>query len=1366
MLKRALDSLKQPSLRLTIIGIVLLVLLPTLGVVLVTLFNAGKSFQEATTRQLQETARTVARSTANELELTSSVLLSLAELHSGSEPLSRRGAASFANGTYEIYQLSGKEGSWQFLGARPDQVAIQNLALQAAQTGRPQISDIVDSDDTNQPFKLAFAVPKISGSPHTRVTVLITTPADLIHSLYKNNETNLSVILAIVDSTGRILGRSVNGEQFLGKKTPDWNLLKESGSDSGFFKARTLEGRQIMFAFQRISGTPGWVAVVGEAASSFEERWQRPIKTMLIASVAAVLLAFVVALTLAQRAMRPIRHLAARARRIASGEVTQSPSIGDDISPSFVAEFEALRLSLDEADKVLNRSLEESRSAERRAQENNAVLRAAERQAKLGHWSLDVRTGMLTSSEMLSVLYGDESEPSDLPVQALDDRLVPESARRIDAAMKQCTETGEPYAMEIEHRRADGSTFAAYVQGTPVKDADGHVVKIVGIMQDISERKEQHERLVALADNLPSGVIFRIERDSLQHLKLAFLSAGLETLTGLPSSEILQNPRKLWAAVPAAAAERLQVVMRNSNVAGKVVDEIFPLQTAYGQSIWIHLRAALRITGVGSAVWDGIARDVTAEREAANALREAKEAAEAAEHAKSDFLATMSHEIRTPMNSVIGMARLAMRTDLNPKQRNYLEKINESANVLLGIINDILDFSKIEAGGLELERVPVRLESVLETVSSVTSLRAEEKGLEITYAVAPETPSMLEGDALRLGQVITNLVGNAIKFTQQGDVVVSVSPIWDEARLSRKLLFSVRDSGIGMSADQVKNLFTPFTQAQSDISRRYGGTGLGLAISKRLVTMMGGEIWVESELNQGSTFFFTMMWVEAERETVDFSARNQLALNLKGRRILVVDDNASARAALVEMVRGFGMQVADVDSGMAALELLRDDVGRGSSFDIVLLDWRMPGMDGLETARHIQADAALGHMPAVLMVTAYGQDAMLQASAGMGLQGVLLKPVTQSLMFNTLLGVFSGSDGVQPSRSTYVPSDVTAYAGLRGKRVLVTDDNALNREVATDFLECVGVQVLTAVNGRDAIAQLEKHDVDAVLMDIHMPEMDGLEAVKQIRRQGRWAQLPIIALTAQARGEDQQLSREAGMNAHLTKPIDEVLLYSTLLQLCSARKEAAQGGVFARSGEAGGVSAAQMFPRLPSSPKRKAELLRGFLKDFDSFPHQFEQLLLAERWQDLAELVHQIKGSASYLDAAQLCALANVIERAGHDGNGDVVRNQATPFLRLVHECLAQVRKVLQQLDMSNEVTANASMSADTLALLDRLIPLVNRGDFSARQLFEQLIQGGAAGLWLAQAQAALDAFDDLELDAAQELLLALRTQLLQAHTL
>ena len=324
----------------------------------------------------------------------------------------------------------------------------------------------------------------------------------------------------------------------------------------------------------------------------------------------------------------------------------------------------------------------------------------------------------------------------------------------------------------------------------------------------------------------------------------------------------------------------------------------------------------------------------------------------------------------------------------------------------------------------------------------------------------------------------------------------------------------------------------------------------------------------------------------------------------------------------------------------------------------------------------------------------------------------------------------------------------------------MTDDNALNREVATDFLECVGVQVLTAVNGRDAIVQLERHEVDAVLMDIHMPEMNGFEATRQIRSHARWARLPIIALTAQASGEDQQLSREAGMNGHLTKPIDEVALYSTLLQLCGARKEEVEGRAGEQGSESAATSAAQIFPRLPSSPRRKAGLLRGFLNDFDSLPRHFEQLLSGRHWQELAELVHQIKGSASYLDAVQLCAVANVIERAGHDGNADVVRDLADQFLLLVHECLAQVRRVLHQLDAHEGAADDAVVEVGALVLLDRLIPLVDSGDFGAQALLEQLIQSAGGASWQGQAQAALDAFDDLELAAAQQILSRLRRHL------
>ena len=554
MPKRMLDLLKQPSLRLTIIAIVLLVLVPTLGVVMATLFNTSKSFHDASTRQLLETSRTVARSTANELELTASVLLNLAELHSDGEHFPHRGASSFANGRYELYDLSGKQGSWEFVGDSPNMAAVKELVIAAAQSGRPQVSNILSipaASGTYPLLKVAMAVPEISGTSRVRVATLVTAPDDLIHSLSKHSENNLSVILAVTDGAGRIMGRSVDGARFIGRPVPDWSALKSTGSESGSFKAKTLEGKQIVFAFQTIAGTPGWVAVVGESASSFDQRWQQPLQVMLAASTITILFALLLAILLVQRALRPIRHLADRAKRIASGQPAAGQSIGDDVPPSFVAEFEALRVSLDEADKVLRQSLDESCRAAQQAQENNEVLRAAERQAKLGHWSLDVKTRVLSSSEMISALYGDVSEPCDIPVEALRERLLPESVQRIDAAVANCIATGEPYAMEVEHWRTDGSTFAAYVRGTPVFDEAGQVVKITGVLQDISERKEQRERLTALADNLPSGVIFRLERDAQRYLKLTFLSAGLEQLTGLSASEILVNPRKLVAALPA-----------------------------------------------------------------------------------------------------------------------------------------------------------------------------------------------------------------------------------------------------------------------------------------------------------------------------------------------------------------------------------------------------------------------------------------------------------------------------------------------------------------------------------------------------------------------------------------------------------------------------------------------------------------------------------------------------------------------------------------------------------------------------------------------------------------------------------------------
>lgn len=388
----------------------------------------------------------------------------------------------------------------------------------------------------------------------------------------------------------------------------------------------------------------------------------------------------------------------------------------------------------------------------------------------------------------------------------------------------------------------------------------------------------------------------------------------------------------------------------------------------------------------------------------------------------------------------------------------------------------------------------------------------------------------------------------------------------------------------------------------------------------------------------------------------------------------------------------------------------------------------------------------------------------MQASSGIGLQGVLLKPVTQSVLFNTLLNVFCSP--VHPAqsaiKSTYIPSDLSAYEQLRGKRVLVTDDNALNREVATDFLEYVGVQVFTAVDGRDAIAQLQQHEVDAVLMDIHMPEMNGLEATREIRKHARWAQLPIIALTAQTRSEDQLLSREAGMNGHLTKPIDEVALYTTLIELCVAPTAATS--VSAAHEEPVAAPELAIFSRLSASPQRKANLLRGFLSDFETLPQTFEKYLEQGALFELGELVHQIKGSAGYLDSRQLCSVADVIERAAHNSNMEVVQDLSEEFQRLVHDCLERVRQGLQLLgEVTPEPAGGGAVAAAKLrSLLQKAAPLVESGDFGAKALLEELVQGTASTPWHSHAQQALDAFDDLEIDQTRELLSLLEAQLNQ----
>ena len=818
---------------------------------------------------------------------------------------------------------------------------------------------------------------------------------------------------------------------------------------------------------------------------------------------------------------------------------------------------------------------------------------------------------------------------------------------------------GETFRGDWEYRRKDGSTLWGRTSGRAI-DRDDPSKGSVWVCDDITERRnwedriqQAEQRLRALTNAVPVAVFeFRSEENLFW---FTFIGKQVRGILGVSVEELIANGGRLYGVAheddrDGLEAEIVAAIRQKTRFSTR-----FRLDVSDAVR-WIQMEALPFTDNGNGIIWAGFFQDVTAVKEAEAALMRAKEMAEDATRMKSDFLANMSHEIRTPMNAIIGMSYLALKTDLTPRQQDYVRKIQGAGQHLLGIINDILDFSKIEAGKLAVEHVDFELDKMLDNIASLLTEKTSAKNLELVFDIPSEVPRILVGDSLRLGQILINYANNAVKFTEKGEIDI-IARVQERTDSEVLLYFAVRDTGIGITPEQIGRLFQSFEQADTSTTRKFGGTGLGLAISKKLAELMGGEVGVDSEYGKGSTFWFTArMGIGAARK------RDLLpSPDLRGCRALVVDDNDNARAVLRDLLGSMTFVVSDVASGAAAVEEVMRAAAAGTPYEIVLLDWRMPGLDGIDTARQIKA-LELRPVPRLLMVTAYGREEVLNQIAEAGIEDVLIKPVSASILFDTIMRMFGGQARERREHGGGKSSSQDDLTAIRGARILLVEDNDLNQEVATELLTDAGFQVEVANDGAIALAKVQQNPYDIVLMDMQMPVMDGVTATLEIRKLGRFDTLPIVAITANAMQRDQDRCLEAGMNDFISKPIDPDQLWTALLRWVRPQDNppaaAASVPTTAASAEKGGIprivglDSATGLSRMQGKTRLYLSSLRKFAAGRRNTAGDIRQALDAGDWSTAERLAHTVKGLAGMIGADEVQRRAADLENAIADKEG------------------------------------------------------------------------------------------------------------------
>ncbi|MBP7736397.1 MAG: PAS domain S-box protein [Spirochaetes bacterium] len=916
----------------------------------------------------------------------------------------------------------------------------------------------------------------------------------------------------------------------------------------------------------------------------------------------------------------------------------------------------------------VTRDISERKRAEEALREGEAKYRLLAENSDDVIWTTDANLKFTYMSPSITKLRGLTVEEA--LQESLQDCMTPESLNVIIGEYTRllpAIEKGDNPALrrDILQYRKDGSTLWVEVNIKTMRDDAGRLIGFLGASRDISDRRkaetallESEEKFRQIVENA-SDFIYRVDYRGYY----TFLNPAAERILGFSANDVKKH--HFWDIIDAEhrqAAKDFYLDMAVRKIPQTYYE--FPINLKGGDLMWLGvLTKTVEIPGAGTEFLC-LSRDITERRRAEKALTEAKEAAEEANRMKSEFLANMSHEIRTPMNAIIGMTHLAMKTGLDPRQRDYLGKIDRAAHNLLQIINDILDFSKIEAGKLDMERVPFQLDEVLANLSTVVGVKAQEKGLELIFDTGADIPNRLVGDPLRLNQVLVNLCSNAVKFTEKGEIVVR-SRLAGAVNGKAKIEFSVTDTGIGMTPEQMKKLFHSFSQADSSTTRKYGGTGLGLSISRRLVEMMGGSIKVESSFGEGSAFRFDALFQLQKGPEISI---NERIGELRGMRVLIIDDNQSSRQILMDMMERLAFRVSVCASGKEAISELRQASKAGDDYSLALMDWKMPGMDGLEASRRIRSDPDISKPPRIIMVTAYGSADLMNRAGEAAIDGFLVKPVSPSTIVDTIIRIFHDS-GAEESRAAVRdlredPAEIVQ--GIRGARILLAEDNDLNQQVAIELLEGAGLSVTLAVDGRDAVEKM-RADFHAVLMDVQMPAMDGYEATRIIRSKPEFDGIPVIAMTANAMEQDLEKAREAGMVSHVAKPVDPERLYRTLAEFITPdpakpfdTKEEPTGGarVTDRAGlpdSLPGIDIDDGLSHLGGNAQAYIRLLLQFPERLGQSAGSIRSCVEKNEMTEAVRLAHSLKSVAGNIGAQELFAFSRDAELALKEGRDPAV---------------------------------------------------------------------------------------------------------------